>query len=49
MQTAVTKDFVTEVGGGVVALLAGWPVYVLIASAVAVVPLLCITNVGSSG
>jgi multidrug transporter EmrE-like cation transporter len=30
----VTKDFVTEIGGGVVALLADWSVYVLIASAV---------------
>ena len=34
LQTAVTKDFVTEVGGGVVALLADWSVYVLVASAV---------------
>ena len=34
LQTAVTKDFVTEIGGGVVALLADWSVYVLIASAV---------------
>jgi drug/metabolite transporter (DMT)-like permease len=32
LQTAVTKDFVTEIGGGVVALLADWSVYVLIAS-----------------
>ena len=30
----MTKDFVTEIGGGVVALLADWSVYVLIASAV---------------
>jgi len=34
LQTAVTKDFVTEIGGGVVALLADWSVYVLVASAV---------------
>jgi drug/metabolite transporter (DMT)-like permease len=34
LQTAVTEDFVTEMGGGVVALLADWSVYVLIASAV---------------
>ena len=33
LQTAVTKDFVTEIGGGVVALLADWSVYVLIVSA----------------
>jgi drug/metabolite transporter (DMT)-like permease len=33
LQTAVTKDFVTEIGGGVAALLADWSVYVLIASA----------------
>jgi hypothetical protein len=26
LQTAVTKDFVTEIGGGVVALLADWSV-----------------------
>ena len=35
LQTAVTKDFVTEIGGGVLSLLADWSVYVLIASAVA--------------
>jgi drug/metabolite transporter (DMT)-like permease len=35
LQTAVTKDFVTETGSGVVALLADWSVYVLAASAVA--------------
>ena len=34
LQTAVTKDFVTEIGGGVAALLADWSVYVLAASAV---------------
>jgi hypothetical protein len=34
LQTAVTKDFVTEIGGGVLALLADWSVYVLLASAV---------------
>lgn len=33
LQSAVTKDFVTEVGGGVAALLADWSIYVLIASA----------------
>jgi drug/metabolite transporter (DMT)-like permease len=35
LQTAVTKDFVTEIAAGVVALLADWSVYVLLASAVA--------------
>jgi drug/metabolite transporter (DMT)-like permease len=35
LQTAVTKDFVTEVGGGVLALLTDWSIYVLIASALA--------------
>jgi drug/metabolite transporter (DMT)-like permease len=34
LQTAVTKDFVTETGSGVLALLADWSVYVLAASAV---------------
>ncbi len=34
LQTAVTKTFVTEVGGGVLALLADWSIYVLIVSAV---------------
>ena len=34
LQTAVTKTFVTEVGGGALALLADWSIYVLIASAV---------------
>ena len=34
LQTAVTKDFVTEISGGVLALLADWSVYVLLASAV---------------
>lgn len=34
LQTAVTKTFVTEVGGGVLALLADWSIYVLIAAAV---------------
>ncbi len=34
LQSAVTKTFVTEVGGGVLALLADWSVYVLIVSAV---------------
>jgi hypothetical protein len=35
LQTAVTKEFVTQVGGGVLALLTGWTIYVLAASAVA--------------
>jgi uncharacterized membrane protein len=35
LQTAVTKTFVTEVGGGVAALLADWSIYVLAISAVA--------------
>ncbi len=34
LQTAVTKTFVTEVGGGVLALFADWSIYLLIASAV---------------
>ncbi len=34
LQTAVTKTFVTEIGGGVLALLSSWSVYVLIISAV---------------
>ena len=34
LQAAVTKTFVTEVGGGVLALLSSWSVYVLIISAV---------------
>ncbi len=34
LQAAVTKTFVTEIGGGVVALLSSWSVYVLIISAV---------------
>jgi drug/metabolite transporter (DMT)-like permease len=34
LQAAVTKTFVTEVGGGVIALLTTWSVYVLILSAV---------------
>jgi drug/metabolite transporter (DMT)-like permease len=34
LQAAVTKTFVTEVGGGVIALLTTWTVYVLILSAV---------------
>jgi len=34
LQAAVTKTFVTEIGGGVVALLGSWSVYVLIISAV---------------
>jgi drug/metabolite transporter (DMT)-like permease len=34
LQAAVTKTFVTEIGGGVVALLTSWSVYVLIISAV---------------
>jgi drug/metabolite transporter (DMT)-like permease len=34
LQAAVTKTFVTEIGGGVLSLLASWPVYVLILSAV---------------
>jgi drug/metabolite transporter (DMT)-like permease len=34
LQAAVTKTFVTQVGGGVVALLTTWTVYVLILSAV---------------
>jgi drug/metabolite transporter (DMT)-like permease len=35
LQTAVTKTFVTEVGGGAAALFADWSIYVLIVSAVA--------------
>ncbi len=34
LQAAVTKTFVTEIGGGVLALLSSWSVYVLIISAV---------------
>lgn len=34
LQTAVTKDFVMQIGGGVITLLATWTIYVLIASAV---------------
>ena len=34
LQAAVTKTFVTEIGGGVLALLGSWSVYVLILSAV---------------
>ena len=34
LQAAVTKTFVTEIGGGVLALLSTWSVYVLIISAV---------------
>jgi len=34
LQAAVTKTFVTEVGGGLLAILGSWSVYVLIASAV---------------
>jgi drug/metabolite transporter (DMT)-like permease len=34
LQAAVTKTFVTEVGGGVIAVLTTWSVYVLIVSAV---------------
>jgi len=34
LQAAVTKTFVTEIGGGVVALLGSWSMYVLIISAV---------------
>ena len=34
LQAAVTKTFVTEIGGGVLALLASWSIYVLILSAV---------------
>ena len=34
LQTAVTKTFVTEVGGGVLVLAADWSIYVLVASAV---------------
>ncbi|HVT41899.1 MAG TPA: DMT family transporter [Acidimicrobiales bacterium] len=34
LQAAVTKTFVTEVGGGVVGLLTSWSIYVLILSAV---------------
>ena len=34
LQAAVTKTFVTEIGGGVLALLSTWSVYVLIVSAV---------------
>lgn len=33
LQAAVTKTFVTQIGGGVVTLLTGWTVYVLILSA----------------
>jgi drug/metabolite transporter (DMT)-like permease len=35
LQGAVTKTFVTEVGGGVLGLLSSWSVYVLIISAIA--------------
>jgi len=35
LQAAVTKTFVSEIGGGVLALLTSWPVYVLIISALA--------------
>jgi drug/metabolite transporter (DMT)-like permease len=35
LQAAVTKTFVSEIGGGVLALLTSWPVYVLILSALA--------------
>jgi drug/metabolite transporter (DMT)-like permease len=35
LQTSVTKVFVTQIGGGLLALLANWSVYVLILSAVA--------------
>jgi len=34
LQAAVTKTFVTEVGGGIISLLTSWSVYVLILSAV---------------
>lgn len=34
LQAAVTKTFVTEIGGGVLALLSSWSVYVLVVSAV---------------
>ncbi len=34
LQAAVTKTFVTEIGGGVLGLLASWSVYVLILSAI---------------
>jgi drug/metabolite transporter (DMT)-like permease len=34
LQAAVTKTFVTEIGGGVLGLLASWSVYVLIISAI---------------
>ena len=34
LQAAVTKTFVTEIGGGVLALLSSWSIYVLILSAV---------------
>src|SRR3974390_533487 len=34
LQAAVTKTFVTEIGGGILGLLGSWSVYVLIASAV---------------
>jgi drug/metabolite transporter (DMT)-like permease len=34
LQAAVTKTFVTQVGGGILSLLSSWSVYVLIASAV---------------
>jgi drug/metabolite transporter (DMT)-like permease len=34
LQTAVTKTFVTEVGGGVLSLFADWSIYVLVASAI---------------
>ena len=35
LQTAVTKEFVTVIGGGAIALLSSWTIYVLIVSAVA--------------
>jgi hypothetical protein len=35
LQTAVTKEFVTVVGGGALALLSSWTIYVLIVSALA--------------
>lgn len=35
LQTTVTKTFVTEVGGGALALLADWSIYVLVLTAVA--------------
>jgi drug/metabolite transporter (DMT)-like permease len=34
LQAAVTKTFVTEIGGGIVGLLTSWPMYLLILSAV---------------